>query len=96
MTENIRALKDYQWNRGHHGARRALPEGIEAAYRKAEMPDVTRTAVRLETAMTNEIPFIAPGRSSPSPVRCPICPAFLMMRNGRGSLRSISSMSWGM
>ena len=38
-----------------------MPEGIEAAYRKAELADVTRTAVRLETALANEIPFIAPG-----------------------------------
>ena len=61
MTENIRALKDYQWDRAHHAVRRPLPEGIEAAYRQADMPDVTRTAVRLETALAAEIPFIAPG-----------------------------------
>ena len=61
MTENIRALKDFQWDRAHHAVRRPLPEGIEAAYRKPDMPDVTRTAVRLETALSNEIPYIAPG-----------------------------------
>lgn len=61
MTESIRMLKDYQWQRAHHAARRPLPEGIEKAYRQADMPDVTRTAVRLETALANEQPFLAPG-----------------------------------
>ena len=60
MTETIRLLKNYQWDRKHHSARRTLPEGIEAAYRKADMPDIIRTAVRLETALANEVPFLAP------------------------------------
>lgn len=60
MTENIRMLKEYQWARTHHAVRRPLPAGIEMAYRKADMTDVERTAIRLETALANEIPFIAP------------------------------------
>lgn len=61
MTENIRALKEYQWSRAHHAVRQELPEGIESAYRQPDMPDVTRASVRLEMALENEKPFIAPG-----------------------------------
>ena len=42
MTDRIRHLKEYQRERKHHAQRVSLPEGIEAAYRKEELSDVSR------------------------------------------------------
>lgn len=61
VTERIKALKERQWNREHHAFRRALPEGIEDAYRAPELSDVQRTALRLEAALSHEQPFLFPG-----------------------------------
>ena len=60
MTDRIRHLKEYQWERKHHAQRVSLPEGIEAAYRKEELGDVSRTALRLKTALDAETPFLFP------------------------------------
>ena len=60
MTDRIRHLKEYQWERKHHVQRVSLPEGIEAAYRKEELSDVSRTALRLKTALDAEKPFLFP------------------------------------
>lgn len=60
MTERIRALKQYQWDRRHHAARRKLPEGIERCYRQPGLSDVTRTALRMEKALMEEQPFLFP------------------------------------
>lgn len=60
MTDRIRHLKEYQWERKHHAQRVSLPEGIEAAYRKEELSDVSRTALRLKTALDAETPFLFP------------------------------------
>ena len=60
MTDRIRYLKEYQWERKHHAQRVSLPEGIEAAYRKEELGDVSRTALRLKTALDAETPFLFP------------------------------------
>ena len=60
MTEYIRRLRAWQFEKEHHAFRqdRAIsPEG----YRVPGMADVTRTALRLKTALDNEIPVLAPG-----------------------------------
>ena len=61
MTERILHLKTLQWEKAHHGARTAVPEGAEQAYRRKEMADFTRTSVRLETALRLEKPWLFPG-----------------------------------
>ena len=58
MTDRIRALKEYQWNRRHHAFRIPVPAGVENAYRKDDMPDYARTAKRLETALELETPVL--------------------------------------
>ena len=60
MTERIAFLKEYQWNKSHHAARKSIPEGVEKKYRDASFPDTLRTALRLKTALALETPFLAP------------------------------------
>lgn len=60
VTNRIAALKEYQWARRHHQARRA-PVGESALpYRDAALTDVQRTALRLQTALKLETPFLFP------------------------------------
>ena len=61
MTERIAALKQFQWARRHHAARRA-PVGDEALpYRDPALADTTRTALRLRMALELETPYLFPG-----------------------------------
>ena len=61
MTERISLLKDVQWNRVHHEARKKAPEGVEHESRGTGLKDYTRTALRLRTALRAETPYIFPG-----------------------------------
>ena len=61
MTDRIQAIKAAQWKRKHFAARIPVPKGIEKEYRKAELPDYMRTAVRLENALQLETPFFFEG-----------------------------------
>ena len=61
MTDRIQKIKDAQWERRHHAARIPVPEGIEKNYRKPELADHMRTAVRLETALKLETPYFFEG-----------------------------------
>ena len=61
MTDRIQAIKSAQWEHKHYAARISVPEGIENEYRKAELPDYMRTAVRLENALRLETPFFFEG-----------------------------------
>ena len=61
MTDRIQVIKDAQWERRHFAARIPVPEGIEEAYRKPELPDYMRTAVRLENALRLETPYFFMG-----------------------------------
>ena len=61
MTERIAALKQYQWERRHHAARISLPEELPLPYRDASLSDVTRTSLRLKTALEMETPYLFPG-----------------------------------
>lgn len=61
MTDRIVALKDYQWEKKHHAARRALPAALPAPYRDAALSHPMRTALRLKTALEHETPFLFPG-----------------------------------
>ncbi|MBR4236706.1 MAG: pyruvate formate-lyase [Clostridia bacterium] len=61
MTERIRLLKAFQWERKHHAYRHPVPEGIEDGYRKAEYTDVMRSALRLKAALDSETPVLLDG-----------------------------------
>ena len=58
MTERIRALMHFQWERLHHAARIALPEDLELTYRDQSLPDTLRTALRLKQALEMETPYL--------------------------------------
>ena len=58
MTERIRALMHFQWERLHHAARIALPEDLELTYRDRSLPDTLRTALRLKQALEMETPYL--------------------------------------
>lgn len=60
MTDRIRTLKAYQWNRRHQ-AFRCGTEGLPMIYRDSALPDDLRSALRLETALENERPVLLPG-----------------------------------
>ncbi len=60
MTGRIQKLKDYQWERKHHAQRMNVPAGIEDAYRKQDLSDAMRTAVRMQKALAAEKPFLFP------------------------------------
>ncbi len=59
MNKRIKRLKQYQWEKKHHAVRRALPDG-EPAYRDRTLSPAARTALRLETALKLETPFLFP------------------------------------
>ena len=61
MTDRILVIKDAQWERRHFAARISVPKGIENTYRKPELPDFMRTAVRLENALRLETPYFFDG-----------------------------------
>ena len=61
MTERIEQIRRLQWERAHHAARIALPADVERIYRRAELSDVRRTALRLQTALDMERPWLFPG-----------------------------------
>lgn len=61
MTERIASLKQFQWERRHHAARRAVPDEAQLCYRNPALSDVTRTALRLKTALELETPYLFPG-----------------------------------
>lgn len=60
MTNRIAALKAYQWERRHHQARRAPVEDSALPYRDPALTDVSRTALRLKTALELETPYLFP------------------------------------
>jgi len=60
MTDRIRAMKDFQWERKHHAARIQLDRNMKLPYRDANLPDYTRTALRLKLALDMESPFLFP------------------------------------
>lgn len=60
MTNRIAALKETQWARTHHQARRAPVEESALPYRDAALTDVRRTALRLKTALELETPYLFP------------------------------------
>lgn len=60
MTERIVALKDYQWEKKHHGLRK--PAKTDAGqYQSPALTDFERTALRLHTALSLETPAFLPG-----------------------------------
>ncbi len=61
MTARIQALKQLQWDRAHHVARRTLPADISLPYRNASMSDVMRCALRTRLALELETPYLMPG-----------------------------------
>lgn len=61
MTERIMALKQHQWERRHHAARVVLQNDMPLPYRDPSLSDVTRTALRLKTALEMETPYLFPG-----------------------------------
>lgn len=60
MTERIRLLKQFQWDKKHHAARQRVPEG-DLPYRDPAFSPATRTALRLKTALSLEKPYLFPG-----------------------------------
>lgn len=60
MNDRIAALKALQDARTHHAVRQPLPAGIENRYRQHQLPDFTRTALRLQTALSLETPYLFP------------------------------------
>ena len=58
MTERIRSLARFQWEKQHHAARTNLPANPEFRYRGKEFSDVLRTALRLKQALEAEIPYL--------------------------------------
>ncbi|MGN0777392.1 MAG: pyruvate formate lyase family protein [Candidatus Ventricola sp.] len=60
MTNRIAALKEAQWARMHHQARRAPVEDAALPYRDPALTDVSRTALRLKTALELETPYLFP------------------------------------
>ncbi|MBR3796242.1 MAG: pyruvate formate-lyase [Clostridia bacterium] len=61
MTNRIASLKKAQWERIHHSARIALDPAMALPYRSGALPDTARTALRLETALAMETPYLFPG-----------------------------------
>ena len=61
MTERIRRLKAFQWDRRHHAARRTLEAGMVLPYRDEGLTDVARVALRTKTALEMETPYLFPG-----------------------------------
>ena len=61
MTARIQALKQLQWDRVHHAARRALPDDMSLPYRDAQLSDITRCALRTKLALELETPYLFPG-----------------------------------
>ena len=61
MNRQIDSLRRLQWERAHHAARKPVPAGVEAAYRRPELTDYERTALRLETALKLETPWFMEG-----------------------------------
>lgn len=60
MTDRITALKQHQWEKRHHAARKPLPEG-ELPYRNASTAPAMRTALRFKRALRLETPYLFPG-----------------------------------
>ena len=60
MTDRIRFLKEFMWEHKHHAARISFPKGMPLPYRDKALPDYTRTALRLRTALQMETPFLFP------------------------------------
>jgi len=60
VTERIQSIKSWQWEHKHHAFRQDK-EISPDVYRVPGMADYTRTALRLKTALDNEIPVLAPG-----------------------------------
>ena len=61
MTERIRRLKAFQWDKRHHAARRTLEAGMALPYRDEGLTDVARVALRTKTALEMETPYLFPG-----------------------------------
>lgn len=61
MTDRIQAIKEFQWNRRHHAARKKLPEDLKLSYRNRSLPDHRRSALRLSQALSLETPYFFPG-----------------------------------
>lgn len=58
MTERIRQIAAFQWNKGHHAARIQLADDLRLTYRDKALSDVTRTSLRLEQALRMETPYL--------------------------------------
>ncbi|MBR4038473.1 MAG: pyruvate formate-lyase [Clostridia bacterium] len=58
MTARIHALRQMQWDRRHHAARRSIPGDMPLPYRDASLSDVTRSALRLKLALDLETPYL--------------------------------------
>ena len=61
MNQIISELKRLQWEGFHRASRIRVPENVEDAYRRPELPDFQRTAERLKAALDLETPFFFPG-----------------------------------
>ena len=61
MTERIEMLYRFQWEKLHHAARKPLPEELPLAYRRPDLPDTMRTALRLKQALEMETPYLFEG-----------------------------------
>jgi len=61
MTARIETLKQLQWNRTHHSARRALTPDMPLPYRDASLSDTMRCALRTKLALALETPYLFPG-----------------------------------
>ena len=61
MTNRIETLKQLQWDRVHHAARRTLPADMPLPYRSAALSDTMRCALRTRLALNMETPYLIPG-----------------------------------
>ena len=58
MTGRIAALKQFQWEKKHHAARRAAGDACMQAYRDESVSDVMRSALRTKAALDMETPYL--------------------------------------
>ena len=58
MTGRIAALKQFQWEKKHHAARRAAGDACMQAYRDESVSDVMRCALRTKAALDMETPYL--------------------------------------
>ena len=93
MTERIKEIKEYQWEKRHHKARQPLPETL--CFRDPGLIDTLRSALRTKQALDAEQPFLFTGEYIAFTRTRPTCPS-CMTKGGRTSPPPISSTSRAM